>query len=301
MAGSNTSTTTYALQKSLRGNLRFLSMFAHLAGRDLSPSISLLLKFVNPDSPCEVLTSWSFLSIAVFWLWMLASRLGMLAVILLVASAPWWLALLPEDTPTLLATAYKTTTRLLVGEMEALFVQQATEINGLIVSLQASQAENEALTVRLREAEQRMDEGAFNSCESEFVGKLQDAQIEMMSMALTLTEKTEELATKESELEETKAELEESKLLAQDAKRIPALVNMIEDLQGELETAKELLVEKERSLQDEREQVCEKEQELGELVDELEALRDAEYRARTGAAGTAVSSLSFVPPSHSHV
>ena len=88
MAGSNTSTTYYALEKSLRG--RFLSTFAYLAGRDLSLSTTLFKRFVDPVSPYEALSSWSFLVIAVFWLWMLASRLGMLAVIILVATAPWW-------------------------------------------------------------------------------------------------------------------------------------------------------------------------------------------------------------------
>ncbi|TFK92858.1 hypothetical protein K466DRAFT_581540 [Polyporus arcularius HHB13444] len=99
-------------------------------------------------------------------------------------------------------------------------------------------------------------------------------------MALELAKQTEELA-------ETKSELDESRLLAQDAKGIPVLLETIGNLKSELDAAKELLVQKERGLQEEKKQVCEKEQELGELVDELEALRVSEYRARAGAAETA--------------
>ncbi|RDX53710.1 hypothetical protein OH76DRAFT_1143029 [Lentinus brumalis] len=279
MASSNTAATTFALEKSLAGNLRFFFTFAHLAGRDLSPLVSFLLLFVEPASLYEVLTSWGILSIAAFWLWMLASRLGFLAIVGLVASAPWWSALLPEDTPALLGAACKAATRLLVEDpqFEAQLAQQAAQTDDLTARLQTSQAENKALEARVQQAEQRA-EAPHRWCQ--FAGKLQDAQIEMMSMALELAKQTEELA-------QTKSELDESRLLVRDAKGIPVLLETIGNLKSELDAAKELLVQKERRLQEEEKQICEKEQELGELVDELEALRVSEYRARAGAAETA--------------
>ena len=223
--------------------------------------------------------------IAVFWLWMLASRLGMLGIVVLVATVPWWLTLLPEDTPTVLTAVLEVTARLLVGkaEFEALLVQQAVKIGD---------EENAAVATSLQQAKQRAD-ATPSSCSCECATQLQDVQTEKKSMALLLTKRTEDLATMEDELAETKTELEENKLLAQDARRVPALMAIIEGLHSELEAAKELLVDKEREVQDGERQVCEKERELGELVDELEALRNSESRARAGAAATAVSARLF--------